>query len=258
MVHRGTAGLLPPRWTGTMDAATSRAVSAEFLGTLIFCFLANTSSSALGVASAYAVSSYLAAPMSSGHLNPAITLAQALSGHTQLFIASLYIAAQICGGIAGALLEALLLPGIHIGHQKLSLPGCFDVHNASWFHAIIWEAGLTFMFVAVIYATTVGRKDFNTIAPLAGGLALYAAVQSGSIYTGAILNPARLIGPAVVFLCGWKRFWFNLLGQLIGASVASGFAISNFGIGPAYNENRGELDSRLGDRLLPEEEEGQL
>ncbi len=40
-----------------MDAETSRAVSAEFLGTLVFCFLANTSSTALGVGIAYAVSS---------------------------------------------------------------------------------------------------------------------------------------------------------------------------------------------------------
>ncbi len=27
------------------------------------------------------------------------------------------------------------------------------------------------------------------------------------LWPGAILNPARLIGPALVFLCGWKRFW---------------------------------------------------
>ena len=40
-----------------MNAETSRAVSAEFLGTLVFCFLANTSQSAMGVGLAYAVSS---------------------------------------------------------------------------------------------------------------------------------------------------------------------------------------------------------
>lgn len=35
----------------------------------------------------------------------------------------------------------------------------------------------------------VGRKDFNPVAPLAGGLALYIAGESGGIYTGAFLHP---------------------------------------------------------------------
>lgn len=255
--RRGVVGLLPPRWSNRMNAETSRAVSAEFLGTLVFCFLANTSQSAMGVGIAYAVSSYLTAPMSSGHLNPVITLAQALSGHAQYSIAGLYLVAQILGAIVSALLEAVMLPGIHLGHHKhLNPPGCFPLHSANWIHAIIWEAGLTFVFVAVIYATTVGRKDFIPVAPLAGGLALYVAGNSGGLYTGAILNPARLIGPALVFLCGWKRFWFNLIGQLIGALAASGFAVSSFGTGPNYGETRDELDSEqtgLGERLMPEE-----
>mmetsp|Transcript_17900 Transcript_17900/g.53897 ORF Transcript_17900/g.53897 Transcript_17900/m.53897 type:complete len:243 (-) Transcript_17900:499-1227(-) len=240
-----------------MDAATSRAVSAEFLGTLVFCFLANTAKTPMGVGIAYAVSSYMAAPISSGHLNPALTMAQALSGHAQYSMSGLYLTAQILGGIVSALLEVLLLPGVHLGHHKhLSPPGCFPLHNANWLHAIIWEAGLTFVFVSVVYACTVGRKDFNPVAPLAGGLALYIAGESGGIYTGAILNPARLIGPAVVFFCGWKRFWFNLIGQLIGGLAASGFAVSSFGTGPNYGDNREELDSRtgLGERLMPEEE----
>lgn len=42
-----------------MDAATSRAVSAEFLGTMVFCFLANTAKTPMGVGIAYAVSSEL-------------------------------------------------------------------------------------------------------------------------------------------------------------------------------------------------------
>lgn len=45
-----------------MDAATSRAVSAEFLGTLVFCFLANTAKTPMGVGIAYAVSSELFLP----------------------------------------------------------------------------------------------------------------------------------------------------------------------------------------------------
>jgi len=39
-----------------------------------------------------------------------------------------------------------------------------------------------------------------------------------------------------VFFCGWKRFWFNLIGQLIGGLAASGFAVSSFGTGPNYGD----------------------
>lgn len=65
-----------------MNAETSRAVSAEFLGTLVFCFLANTSQSAMGVGIAYAVSSEFYSNMSA-HASRAFANIQGYQSHLQ-------------------------------------------------------------------------------------------------------------------------------------------------------------------------------
>ncbi len=73
----------------------------------------------------------------------------------------------------------------------------------------------TFLFIAVLYGTAVGtsgNNGFTVLSPLAAGLALYVSIEAVGPYTGAPLNPARLIGPAVVFFCNWRHFWVWLAG----------------------------------------------
>lgn len=245
--------LLPPRWHNEIDAPTAKALTGEFIGTMLFVFLATTGSgTALAVGISYAVASYAVAALSGGHLNPVVSIAYALSGHQHAALSGLYIVAQILGSVAAALVEVVLLPGVHIGHHShVIAPGCIPagLHHTGWFATILWEFILTFIFLAVVYGTFIGHPKFSPLAPLAAGLAIYAAIEAGGAYTGAILNPARLIGPALVFFCGWKRFWFYIIGQLLAAFAAAAFAAGNFGTGPAYAENRDELYERGGGRL---------
>lgn len=53
---------------------------------------------------------------------------------------------------------------------------------------------------------------------------------AGGKYTGAAINPARLIAPAIVFLCTpQKAFWFYLIGEIVGAMIAAIVATGTFG-----------------------------
>lgn len=255
---RDLVAFLPPRWrAGAIGPEEGKAVSAELVGTLVFVFLANLSSTALGVGVSYAVASYGVSALSGGHLNPVISLAQAFSGHMHFALAGLYVLAQALGSIAAALLEAVLIPGVHLGHHsQFTPPGCLVHHTTNWFHLVLWEFILTFIFIMVVYGVFVGHEKFSAVAPLAAGLTIYAAIEAGGEYSGAIVNPARLIGPAIVFLCGWKHFWLYILAHLLAAVAGAFFAVGNFGAGPVYGNNRDDLDERvpgLGERLMPED-----
>lgn len=58
---------------------------------------------------------------------------------------------------------------------------------------------------------------------------------TGLKYTGSALNPARVIGPAFVFLCTPQRsFWLYLLGEVLGGILAAGMSAGTYGVGGAY------------------------
>ena len=70
--------------------------------------------------------------------------------------------------------------------------------------------GFTLLSLAqVVYGTAVApaNSSFSPLAPLAAGLAIFVAGEASAGYTGSPLNRARLIGPAIVFLCNWRHFW---------------------------------------------------
>ena len=52
---------------------------------------------------------YATANVSGGHVNPAVTLANCLTGHTSWGRGGLYMVAQLLGAIFGALIEVLFL-----------------------------------------------------------------------------------------------------------------------------------------------------
>ena len=65
---------------------------------------------------------------------------------------------------------------------------------------------------------------------------------AGGKYTGAAINPARLIAPALVFFCTPQRaFWLYLLGQLLGALLGGVVSTGTFGAAAAApNDDMGE------------------
>ena len=113
----------------------------------------------------------------------------------------------------------------------------------------------------VVYATAVAKPGHGNIAPLAIGFTLFAsafvgearpsrtrtdrylahALQlrcpilltcAGGPSTGAALNPARVLGPAMVFHCYWSTAFVYVFAEFFGAVIAAALALPLYGFGP--------------------------
>ena len=83
------------------------------------------------------------------------------------------------------------------------------------------EALLTFFLVWVIFATAVDPGGaFKSIAGLAIGLTITIGVLGTGPLTGAAMNPARALGPEIVFDI-WDDWWVYLVGPSLGGVVAA-------------------------------------
>lgn len=185
-----------------------RAYVAEFLGTFVFVFIAagsvltNVFFSDLGVLAqaiagglALGAMIYVTAAISGGHLNPAVTLSLWLSGRISAVNTVFYIVSQVLASFAagGTLLYIF---GDRALHFNLGAPilGA-DVAVGT---ALILEAILTAALVFAVFATVVNRRGPVSFGPLVVGLvAMVSGIFVGPI-TGAALNPARAIGPAII------------------------------------------------------------
>jgi aquaporin Z len=155
--------------------------------------------------------------VSGAHLNPAVSIAFAARGDFPWRRVPAYLLAQF----AGAVLATLLLWAL-IGKQGsagLTLPGT-GIPTAT---AMVWEIVLTTGLVSVILGTASGAQQIGPLAAL--GVSSYIALAGlwGSPVSGASMNPARSLGPALV-LGNWSSWWAYLAGPVIGGLVAVGFA----------------------------------
>lgn len=155
--------------------------------------------------------------VSGAHLNPAVSVAFAFRGNFPWRRVGPYIIAQF----AGAVLATLLLIGLigKHGSAGLTLPG----PGISTATALAWEALLTTGLVSVILGTASGAQQLGPIAALGVSSYIILAGLFGAPVSGASMNPARSLGPALV-LGDWTSWWAYLVGPLIGALIAVGFA----------------------------------
>jgi aquaporin TIP len=72
---------------------------------------------------------------------------------------------------------------------------------------------MTFTLISVVYACGIAKPGHGSMTPLAVGLSLTACAGAGAKYTGAALNPARVLGPLAVFKCGKDQAWVYILGE---------------------------------------------
>ena len=116
--------------------------------------------------------------------------------------------AQIIGATAGAVVLRLTLgPAVDLG---VTVPSGSDLQ------ALVWEAILTFFLMLVITAVATDVRAVGQAAALAiGGTVALGSLVGGPI-SGASMNPARSIGPAIVS-GDVTGLWIYLVGPVIGA-----------------------------------------
>jgi aquaporin Z len=155
--------------------------------------------------------------VSGAHLNPAVSLAFALRGNFPWKRVPAYIAAQAAGSVLATLLLWAMI-GRH-GPAGLTLPG----PGISPLTAMLWELVLTTGLVSVILGTASGAQQVGSFAALGVGSYIALAGLWGSPVSGASMNPARSLGPALV-LGDWSAWWAYLVGPVAGALIAVGIA----------------------------------
>jgi hypothetical protein len=83
-----------------------------------------------------------------------------------------------------------------------------------------------------VYACGIAKPGHGSHTPLAVGLVLLACAGTGGRFTGAALNPARVIGPLAVFHCGTDSAFIYILAQVFAALCACAIFAVVSGFGP--------------------------
>jgi aquaporin Z len=155
--------------------------------------------------------------VSGAHLNPGVSIAFAVRGDFPWRRVPGYIIVQLLG----ATLACLFLLAVfgNVEHLGATLPGP-GYHD--W-QALLMEIALTGALVSVILGTASAAQNVGTIGALGvGGYIALAGLWAAPV-SGVSMNPARSFGPALVSGY-WTSYYVYVIGPLLGAGIAVGFA----------------------------------
>jgi glycerol uptake facilitator-like aquaporin len=127
-----------------------------------------------------------------------------------------YVLAQVLGAVSGAALVKAVLPRVAVGMALVGTPRLAS--DVTFMQGVWIEALLTFFLVSAVFGTAVS-SEAPKIAGFGIGLAIFVDALVGGGLTGAMMNPARAIGPALV-AWQWNAHAVYWIGPLIGGGVA--------------------------------------
>jgi aquaporin NIP len=155
---------------------------------------------------------YAVGHVSGAHFNPSVSFAFALTRHFPWRRAVAYWIAQVAGAVAAAaLLRASLGDRAHVG---ATLP------SGSQAQAFLWELILTFFLMFVIMSVATDTRAVGEAAAIAIGGTVGLDAMFGGPITGASMNPARSIGPALVS-GDLHALWLYIAAPLAGAALGA-------------------------------------
>lgn len=198
---------------------------AEAIGTfaLVFCGagaivindVTNGSVSHVGIAITFGLivtaMIYAFGSISGAHINPAVTIAFSVTDRFDKKDLLPYIFAQLIGAfVASGLLRFLFQE-----HENLGATFPAGI----WHQTFILEVILTYILMIVILFVSQDKGISKFTGLAVGGTVLLEAMFAGPI-TGASMNPARSIGPAIVS-GNIAELWMYILAPILGAVPAS-------------------------------------
>ena len=159
---------------------------------------------------------YALGHLSGAHLNPAVTVGFWSTRRFPGRDVAPYVAAQCLGAIAAsAVLRAVLGP---VGHLGATLPALAPAISVSGAFVIEWLLSFALMFVIMAVATD--ERVAPGFAPIAVGLTVGFCALTGGPLTGASMNPARSLGPAVIGM-EWRAHWVYWAAPITAMIVAA-------------------------------------
>lgn len=227
--------------------STTSMYLAEFIGTALLLLLGNGVNMTLSLRKSYGknggwictclgwgmavtMSAYLTGWVSGAHLNPALSIALAISGRMDAALLPGYIIAQVLGAMFGAMLAYLvykdLLDEEPDSGTKL---GVFStgpaIDNKPW--NIVTEFIGTAILVIGILAIGYGKNQVDPgMGPFLVGMLIFVIGMSTGGATGFAINPARDLGPRIAHAIlpikgkggsNWGYSWVPVVGPILGA-----------------------------------------
>jgi aquaporin Z len=168
---------------------------------------------------------YAVGHVSGAHFNPAVTVGLAMAGRVGWNTVPGYIAAQVLGGIAAAVVLYLIVSGkadfTGVGGFASNGFGEHSPGKFSLMSALITEVVLTAMFLVVILGVTHKNAPAG-FAPLAIGLALTLIHLISIPVTNTSVNPARSTAVAL-FAEPWalQQLWLFWVAPIVGAIIGA-------------------------------------
>ena len=150
---------------------------------------------------------YLLGKYSGAHFNPAVTIGFFINKEISAKDGVLYISVQILSALSASLLHNVIFTEQHsFGTTTVS---------SSYISGSVAEIVCTaFLMLVILFVT---RNDNRIYGLAIGGAVTVSALLIGDM-TGASLNPARSIGPMVLY-GNIDELWFYILFPILGSLV---------------------------------------
>lgn len=156
---------------------------------------------------------YALGDVSGAHLNPAVTLGFVAAGRLPFATAGPYILAQLSGALAASGLVRATFPVPAGSTLGATLP------SVGLAQAFALEVVLTWLLMLVILRVSQGARETGIMAGAAIGATVALEALFAGPLTGASMNPARSLGPALVGGTP-QHLWIYLAAPVLGALLA--------------------------------------